>query len=236
LSPEVALPRPWGYVRDRKIGAEVMDRSDLDPVLREQALQGLERLRRIWLRPGPLLEAIDQNLSSPNGVTLRLVELGSGTGTLCAWIGRELERRGRRVEMVATDKLEGPGVRAFDCAGQGDWMDADLFFSNLMLHHLDENEIRRSMTSQFQHSRFGAVHMDLERSRVSYYLTRLFLPVLGYSRINQSDGLLSIQAAFRARELEEVARGNSRNAKVRSIFPFRQILTMRKEESRSPGR
>lgn len=236
MSPPVALPRPWRYVRDRKIGAEAMDRPDMDPALREQALQGLERLRRIWLRPGPLLEAIDQNLSSLNVRTFRLVELGAGTGSLCAWIGRELARRGRRVEMVATDKLEAPGVKAFDCAGRSGWMDADLYFSNLMLHHLDEKEIRDSLMRQLQHSRYGSVHLDLARSGVSYYLTRVFMPLLGYPRINQSDGLVSIQSAFNATELEAVARENNANAEVRPVHPFRQILTVRKGRTPSLGR
>jgi len=205
-----------------------MDRPDLDPALREQALQGLERLRKVFLRPWPLLESIDRNLTRSSGGTFRLVELGSGKGTLCAWLGHELRRRGRRVEMVATDKLEAPGVKVFDCAGQVGWMDADLHFSNLLLHHLDENEIRQSLERQFQHSALGSIHLDLARSRLSYYLTRAFLPLLGYPRINQSDGLLSIQAAFKARELEMAAAGKSRKAKVGSVFPFRQILVVRK--------
>ena len=213
-----------------------MDRPDLDPGLREQALQGLERLRRIVLRPGPLLEAIDQNLPPSTGSTVRLVELGSGTGTLCAWIGDQLERRGRRVEMVATDMKEGPGVNAFDCSGKGEWMDADLYFSNLLLHHLDQDEIRRSMAGQLLHSRFGAIHLDLARGAVSYYLARVFMPLMGCSRINQSDGLLSIQAAFRAEELEALAREYSRRAKVLPVFPFRQVLILPKDENPSPGR
>jgi len=212
-----------------------MDRTDLDPTLRDQALQGLQRLRRIFLRPGPLLEAIDRTLPTSNGRTFRLVELGSGTGTLCDWIGSELRRRGRRVEMVATDKMEAPGVERFDGASQGGWKDADLFFSNLFLHHLAEGDIRQSLARQFQHSRLGYIHLDLVRGAVSYYLTRVFMPLLGYSRIIQSDGLLSIQAAFVAKELEAVAREDSGNSEVRSIYPFRQILVMSKGEGQSPG-
>jgi len=137
--------------------------------------------------------------------------------------------------MVATDKLEAPGVKTFDCAGQTGWMDADLFFSNLLLHHLGEDEIRQSLASQFRHSTLGSTHLDLARGAVSYYLARLFMPMLGYPRINQSDGLLSIQAAFNAKELEAAAGGISRRAKVDPVFPFRQILVVNKGAIPSRG-
>ncbi len=227
MNLEIPMPRSWRYSRDRKVGVEAMDRPDLAPVLREQALFGLERLRRCILRPRPLLEAIVKNLPPSSGRTIRLVELGAGSIALSDWIGRELKRLGWHVEMVVTDKVAGPGVKFFDCSNYYDWMDTDLFFSNLLLHHLDEVEIRRSLAFQSLHSCFGSVHLDLVRGAIPYYITRVFMPLLGYSRINQSDGLLSIQAAFSAQELVVASSSNSGITEVRSVLPFRQILVSR---------
>ena len=211
-----------------------MDRSDLDPALRQQALEGLLRLRRIFLRPGALLAAMVRILPPPSSRTLRLVELGAGSGDLSTRLGRALERTGRRVEMVATDRIGSPGVQAFDCTGADGWMDADLFFSNLLLHHLGVDEIRRSLGMQARHGRSGAVHLDLVRSGLSYYLTRGFLPLLRYPRINQSDGLLSIQAAFSTAELRALANGICAGSEVRRIPPFRQILVCTREAPTFP--
>lgn len=218
------MPRPWHFERARNLGVEVMDRSDMDPELRQQALDGLARLRRIFLRPDSLLDAMVRILPAATDRTLRIVELGAGSCELSADLGRALERAGRRVEMVPTDRIAAPGGRAFDCSGVGDWMDADLYFSNLLLHHLGVDDIRHSLGMQASHARYGSVHLDLVRSRASYYLTRLFLPLLRYPLINQSDGLLSIQAAFTISEMRGLDDGLGGGYKVRRIGLFRQLI------------
>lgn len=236
MTSEVLLPRSWRFAKERSLQIEAMDRSDLDPDLRRQALAGLVRLRRIFLRPGPILDAVVRILPPPSDRTLRIVELGAGSGELSAWLGRALERTGRRVEMVPTDRIAAPGVRAFDCTDSDGWMEADFYVSNLLLHHLRVDEIRRSLGLQVRHARFGPVHMDLVRGPVLYYTTRLFMPLLGYPRINQSDGLLSIQAAFSVPEMEALGKGFQDRAAVRRALPFRQILSIPSENPRSAGR
>jgi hypothetical protein len=115
-------------------------------------------------------------------------------------------------------------------------MDADLFFSNLLLHHLRVDEIRRSLGMQALHARSGAVHLDLVRTGLSYYLSRLFLPLLRYPRIIQSDALLSIQAAFSTAEMRALSDGICVGSEIRWIPPFRQILTCSPEKSPSTAR
>jgi hypothetical protein len=234
LISAIPLPRPWRFSRERNLQTEAMDSPDLDPALRQQALAGLERLRRIFLRPGPLLDAMVRILPLPAaGRTLRVVELGAGSGELSARLGRALERTGRRVEMVPTDRVAAAGVLAFDCTSSSGWMDADLFFSNLVLHHLAVDEIRLSLRMQGLHARCGSVHLDLVRTGFSYYITRLFLPLLRYPRIIQSDGLLSIQAAFTSAELRGLADEVCIGSEVQQIRPFRQILI---SPAAAPGR
>lgn len=223
-SIEVPLPRSWHFDQERSQATEAMDRPDLDPLVRQEALEGLARLRLLFLPPDALLEAMVSILPSYADRTLRIVELGAGSTQLSSGLGRALQNAGRRVEMVPTDRVAAPGVRELDCSGSDDWMDADLYFSNLMLHHLGEGELRHSLGMQGIHARFGSIHLDLVRSRLSYYLTRLILPILRYPRINQSDGLLSIQAAFTALELRGLTTGLRGISKVRRIGPFRQLL------------
>jgi|GEM_PF-2418145 hypothetical protein len=236
MTSPVSLPLSWRFAPGRSMELEAMDRPDLDPALRKESLGGLRRLRGTFLRPEPLLSALLRMLPPGNGRTFRLVELGAGTGDLSAWIGRALRRRGLRVEMVATDRVGATGVSEFDCASTGGWMDADLYFSNLLLHHLHVDEIRRSLECQAGHARLGAVHLDLVRGPFLYYLTRLSLPWLGYPRINQSDALLSIQAAFSAREMEALGSRFHGRAVVRRALPFRQILSIQSENPPSAGR
>jgi hypothetical protein len=79
------------------------------------------------------------------------------------------------------------------------------------------------------------VHLDLVRTGFSYYASRLFLPLLRFPRINQSDALLSIQAAFTVAELRGLADGVCPGFEVRKALPFRQILICSREASPSPG-
>jgi len=236
MTSPASLPRPWRFAPGRTMGSEAMDRPDLDPRLRAESLDGLRRLRATFLGPEPLLSALVGILPPGTGRTLRLVELGAGTGDLSAWIGSSLRHRGLRVEMVATDRVGAPGVSVFDCSAAGGWMDADLYFSNLLLHHLQVDEIRRSLGCQARHARLGSVHLDLVRGPALYYLTRIFLPLLGYPRINQSDALLSVQAAFSVEEMASLGAPFRGGASVRRALPFRQILSVRSEDAPSGQR
>ena len=231
MTAQVPLPRSWRFSPERSLGTEAMDRTELDPRLRKQALVGLERLRRIFLRPTSILDAMVAILPPTFDQTIRIVELGAGSRDLSDNLGRALELTGRHVEMIPTDRVAAPGVHAFDCTGSAGWIDADLYFSNLLLHHLGVDEIRRSLLRQTMHARHGSVHLDLVRNRFGYYVTRFFLPFLRYPLINQSDGLLSIQAAFTVSEMRGLAHGLPGIHTVSRVLPFRQILVSQPEVS-----
>ncbi len=88
----------------------------------------------------------------------------------------------------------------FACAG------FDIVFCSLFLHHFTNREIVRLLGAFGTIARRAVLVIDLERNPIAYY----FLPwtrwLLGWDAVTVNDGPISVEAAFRPRELEQLAR------------------------------
>jgi SAM-dependent methyltransferase len=106
----------------------------------------------------------------------------------------------------------------------------DLVLSSLFLHHFEDEAVRDLLESFHRVARRAVLIADLERHILPYLFLRVTQPVFGWGEITVGDGLKSVRAAFRARELEEVARrAGLRNASVEAHRPaFRLTMVARK--------
>lgn len=223
--PAWSLGVPEPYQARRVRCAERMDRPGLPRAERAEALRGLERLNRWPGQRGPLLRAI-QGLLGPPGPRRRLIELGAGSGHLSAWLQLQLQRRGQRVEVLPTDRRSSRGVRRLDALARS-LPEADVYFSNLLLHHLDDAELSRSLEAQARASRLGLAHYDLQRHWAHYYGAALLLPLASMPAIVREDGLRSIQQGYHRSELRALA-SRVPGARLSWHFPCRWMLTWRR--------
>jgi hypothetical protein len=202
-----------------------MDDPDVDPRQRQAALEGLDRLNR-W--PGqrvPVLKGLSRLLGPPTGGTRRLVELGAGSGALARWLAPRLEGLGHRVEVLATDLSAAEGVQVLDALGPS-LPEADIYFSNLMLHHLDDAAVSSMLAAQARRSRIGFAHFDLRRHWLHYYGAAVLLRLSRMPDIIVQDGARSIQQGFTRGEL--LALGAGLDVRVRAQGLFRWMLSWRR--------
>ena len=205
----------------------MMDRPGVSKPERDAALAGLERLSAWPGTRGPLLESVRKLLGPPTAKRLRLVELGAGGGALSRWLSGRLSGLGYRAEVLATDLVAAPGVRRLDALA-GRLPRADLYFSNLLLHHLDDRGVRRLLERSARASARGSVHLDLQRHWFHYYGAMALVAAAGLPRINRVDARLSIQQGYTRSEWMALARGLGAGAEATWQFPFRWRLAWKR--------
>lgn len=226
LAPEI-MDGPLPYPEARR----ALD--DLDRVNR--ALFGVTAARRALL---PRLLGGPRPGDRSGTRTLRVLDVGGGSGRLAAALGRAAERQGTAVRMVNVDRrlthlLVGRDdsdraplhVAASAEAlpfrhGAFDWT-----FSNLLFHHFGGRENRALLDEMLRCARAGAVVVDLRRSRAAAWLARLLFPLLGVGRVALHDGLLSLEQSWTAGEVEELLAGFP-VVELRRRFPFRWSLVL----------
>lgn len=225
--PAWSLDGPELVYRSRRIRqAETMDSKAVPREQRRLALEGLERIAAWPGQRAPLLRTILGQLGLPNGRRRKLVEVGAGSGTMATWMQARLAERGHRAEVLATDRVAVPGVRRLD-ALKGPLPEADLYFSNLFLHHLPDAQLSLMLERQAAASRVGLAHFDLHRHALHYYGALALMAATRLPRINLVDGLRSIQQGYTRAELQALAAGLP-GARVAWSFPFRWMLAWRR--------
>ncbi len=77
----------------------------------------------------------------------------------------------------------------------------DVIISTLTLHHLSCTELKGVMKKSVELASLGVVINDLQRSKIAYYLFKLFSLFFIKSYIAKHDGLVSIKRGFKKEEL-----------------------------------
>ena len=150
---------------------------------------------------------------------LRVLELACGGAGASLQLARWARRQGIAVQIVALDFLprhlhvardaarDYPEItfvqadaRRLPFTGAG----FDFIISTLFLHHLDEGELVEALSSWAAVCRGSLVLNDLIRGRAPLVFFRFAAPLLRRSEITVHDGLISIERAYRPRELRRI--------------------------------
>ena len=106
----------------------------------------------------------------------------------------------------------------------------DYVICSLFTHHFRDEEVVRILREFKRVARRRLFVIDLHRHALAYLLYttvgRLFL----HNRLTREDGALSIRRSFRPVELSRLAaQAHLGNVRVERRFPFRLVLSARKE-------
>jgi 2-polyprenyl-3-methyl-5-hydroxy-6-metoxy-1,4-benzoquinol methylase len=229
-------PRRQHILDHRDCRPELMDDPALPAAEHQAALAALARINRLsavarslW----PLLEA-----EAP----ARVLELGSGSGDIALALARRAARSGVELELCGSDLSERAVARAKAAAGRSGLpvefirLDAlamalpehDVLICTLLLHHFDEDDASRLLTTMGRAARKLVIVSDLDRSLPGLALAWLGTRLLSRSRVAQIDGSRSVRAAFRPGEALQLARdAGLPSPRVARVWPCRWLLTSR---------
>ena len=230
---------------------------DLDRVHRWTV--GLLALRRTLL--GPLLEAArsagrsdpeepaaPQAPGDPMGIasrSVRLLDVGTGSGSGPAAVARAARRHGVEVRTVGVDRRlahlvagREDGYEQLRVVASADALplrdDAvDWAACHLFLHHFDGEQARRIVGEMRRVARRGVALVDLRRNRLAAWLIRLLFPVLRIGEIARTDGLLSVRQSWTVPEIRALARQAAWPVtRLRRRFPFRWSMIVAPDDHR----
>ncbi|NJW53371.1 methyltransferase domain-containing protein [Salinimicrobium oceani] len=205
--------------RHRSNKKEIMDDLEMQGEELEKTLLDLDKVNK-WLGGNAItLDGVNKLLNSCcYSRPIKIIDVGCGNGTILKEVAELGRKRGDRFQLLGIDANANamkiarknlsayPEVefRAMDVfSDEFKTLDADIILCTLTLHHFSNEQIEILMRRFATMARLGIVINDLQRSRIAYYLFKLFCLVFNIREINREDGLTSILRSFKKEELKK---------------------------------
>lgn len=218
--------------------AEIMDDFDLQGHEMELLLNDLKTVNTLLGGTNITLDGITQLLDScDQSKPITILDIGCGDGEIlrkCAELGDKL---GIQFELIGLDgnehilktarkkSLKLPNIRfkTIDILKEDALIpDCDIALCTLFLHHFPNDTVIQILHGLLRKAKAGVVVNDLERSKVAFWLFKLFSFVFLRTKIAKHDGLVSIARAFRRKELQELSEKiNGANSQIQWKWAFR---------------
>jgi SAM-dependent methyltransferase len=211
---------------------EQMDSAELSAKEYGKVLRDLTRVNRWTLAARPTLNFLGR--AAEGEKSLRILDVGFGSGdmlrTICHWA----KRRSLPVELVGVDinfksaavaKAMTPADAPIEYR-TGDYGalhgSFDCVISNLVAHHMNDLQLIDFIRFMEERAERGWIINDLHRHGFAHRGYPLLARLLRVHPIVRADGQLSIARAFRPREWRDIlGQAGAGEAKIVRRFPFR---------------
>jgi SAM-dependent methyltransferase len=216
----------------RLILPELLD--TLPPEQARASLQDLVRINRRWGGHSTLRRLLRESV--PDSGEFSVLDVGAASGDMGACIRRWYPSASvTSLDYVATH-LTGAGSKVAGNAFQLPFRSAsfDYVFCSLFLHHFPDDKVVELLRHFGAVARKAVLVIDLERNPIPYYFMAWSRPLLGWDPVTVHDGAISVEAAFRRRELEDLARqAGLHNPRARVFRPAFRIALIGKSPAES---
>lgn len=200
---------------------EIMDDFDMTGGMLRDTLKKLDWINKLLGGNQVTMSAVKELLVNfPKEKTLRIVDVGCGSGDMLRRVARWLRRRGQAAHLIGIDanafivdyarehSTEYPEIEYLSTFVPSEaFLDLkyDVLLSTLFLHHLNDKEADHLLQIATQQAQTGIIINDLHRSPMAYFLFNLVTLAVPNPMIRQ-DGLTSILRGFKRNELQHFAK------------------------------
>ncbi|HLT51047.1 MAG TPA: methyltransferase domain-containing protein [Arenibacter sp.] len=207
--------------RDRSKEPEIMDDPNLDLAALKKVFVDINKVNKVLNGYFITLKALEKMLDENPQSGYTLMDLGCGDGDMLKQIALYFKDRPISLNLIGVD-LNGNAIKIAmeNCMAfpnisflQKDILSlevntpqCDILLCTLTMHHFGKEEIPVFLQRIVQLSQIGIIINDLQRSRVSYYLFKIFSVIFIKTHIARYDGLISIKRAFAKSELKEYSK------------------------------
>jgi ubiquinone/menaquinone biosynthesis C-methylase UbiE len=237
--------------RQRSYELEHLDKGDYTPEEYEGCLVELRRVNRLLGDARALRRSLLARIEREGLKKFSVLDVGAGSGELlreaarwavndgraCLLVGLELNERSAKAILEESRGFDGiKSVRgdalhlpfANECF--------DYAICSLFTHHFKDEQVVMILRELSRVSRREIFVIDLNRHPLAYYLYTTVGRLFFRNRLIREDGALSIRRSFRPVELSRLAsQAHLANIHVERSFPFRLVLSGRKNGTREDG-
>jgi SAM-dependent methyltransferase len=226
-------------VPPRRPSREILDESDLKPEEMARSLADLELVNEVFGSARLLGRRLKRHGKLAGGSRSTVLDVGAGSGTVSTSLAAHLERAGVEARVIATDlqwrhlavgrtrnggrKLPAAAADVFNLpfpARSVDWV-----VSTLFVHHFSPEENVRLLQELARVARRGLLLLDLRRHRLPLFVISLAGRMAFQSRVSVEDGAASVRQAYTREEAQAFVARALPGARVRSVFPFRLLIS-----------
>lgn len=234
---------PLPDFKQRYQGAETIDDPQFSGRELFLALRHLSYINRHFGNYAAVRRGINRVLlHNPGMESLHIVDMGCGGGDLMCYLDGYLRERGIDAKFTGLDinphminRAENQTCRSINVEFieadvlQPDFQipECDVLVASHFIYHFTDEALVQFVQRNFHKVKLAFVFSELRRSRRSYWLFKMFGPLLFPGRITVSDGLIAIRRAFTTRELQTTFAPFSPKAHIVHRPLFRQLITLR---------
>ncbi|MEM1260349.1 MAG: methyltransferase domain-containing protein [Bacteroidota bacterium] len=220
---------------------EYMDDPNLDQESFRRAYLDINRCNVLLGGMSITLNAIRTLIKKHPRESYTIYDMGCGDGFMLRKIAKELENESFHVHLVGIDmrddilsiareasrKFPRIAYRKADILALKQVQDCDILLCTLTMHHFEEENIVEFVKKFSELAKLGTIINDLERSKLSYILFKLFSIFFIRTSIAKEDGLISISKGFLKSELKHMA-NNLENLQhtIKWKWAFRYLWVM----------
>lgn len=187
------------------------------------SLNDLTRINRRWGGHSTLRHLLRENVTG----AFTLLDVGAASGDM----GERVREWYPRSRVTSLDRISSHLEKASGQRVAGDAFELpfkpksfDYVFCSLFLHHFTTDEIIALLRGFGAIAKRKVLVIDLERNPVAYYFLPLTRAIFKWDPVTVNDGAISVEAAFRAHELEDLAsRAGLQTPKARAYRPAFRI-------------
>ncbi|WP_136468643.1 methyltransferase domain-containing protein [Flagellimonas onchidii] len=149
-----------------------------------------------------------------------ILDMGCGDGSMLLKLSKFLSKHHVSHTMVGIDlrddvlKIAAENTAAFpnisfkkmDILKADSSFECDILINTLTMHHFEEERIEAFLNQFVRLANIGVVINDLHRSRLAYYLFKLFSVFFIQTQVAKYDGLVSILKGFKKKDLVRLSK------------------------------
>ncbi|WP_299896828.1 methyltransferase domain-containing protein [uncultured Aquimarina sp.] len=202
---------------------ELMDNPEVNEKDLSVALEDIAKVNKMLGGNAITIDAVLEIIKKKNIPSKEYVimDLGCGDGEMLRKLANILKKNDINARLIGVDNHDKCLVQARNLSGsntdikyykediltlnKGEFS-CDIIICTLTLHHFTDKDIKKVISKGLELASETVIINDIHRTRLSYYLFKLFSFFFIKGYIAKNDGLVSIKRGFKRRELLRFAK------------------------------
>lgn len=198
---------------------ELMDDPNMELSTLRNAYEDINRCNNLLGGDSITINGVWELIKERGQKSYTILDMGCGDGTMLRKLSDFLNKKGVSHEMTGIDLRDDVLMIArensteyhqlkfekMDILKANESYSCDIIINTLTMHHFGEERIGKFLNQFVKLAKLGVVINDLQRSKLSYFLFKIFSFFLIQTKVAKVDGLISISKGFRREDLYALA-------------------------------